>query len=108
GNPELHASNSTLTHWRNEGDVREVQIMAPGLFDGFGVVLTAAAGITFIDLDHVRDPDSGEIQAWALAVVDTFDSWAEISVSGTGLHIFVFGQLPGPGLNNYLDGDPTR
>src|SRR5262245_59654293 len=40
-----------VKHWRTEGDVREVQIMAPELFTGFGVVLIRAARIAFIDLD---------------------------------------------------------
>ena len=84
--------------------MREVQVMAPTLFDGFGIVLTPAAGLTFIDLDDVRDPDTGALDSWAAQMVEKFDSWAEISVSGTGAHIFVHGTLPGPGFNNYLDG----
>jgi putative DNA primase/helicase len=106
--PRAHASNADPTHWRNEGDVREVQIMAPELFDGFGVALVASANLTFIDLDDVRDPDTGAIEPWAMQMVETFDSWSEISVSGEGLHIFVHGRLPGDGLVNYLDGDPER
>jgi hypothetical protein len=106
GNPTRSASNADATHWRNEGDVREVQIMAPELFDGFGVVLTG--DIVFIDLDHVHDPDSGEIEPWAMQMVETLDSWVEVSVSGTGVHIFCFGRLPAAGIANYLDGDPTR
>ncbi len=108
GEPRRPASNANPAHWANEGDVREVQIMAPGRFDGFGVVLTEDARITFIDLDHVRDSDTGAIDSWALKLVETFDSWAEISVSGGGLHIFCGGALPGSGLVGYLDGDPAR
>jgi hypothetical protein len=118
GWPSARASNSeekeaardgTAKHWRNEGDVREVQALAPELFDGFGVVLTAAAGITFIDLDDVRDPDTGSIVApWAARLVDVMDSWTEISVSGTGLHIFALGRLPAGGLVNYLDGQADQ
>src|SRR5262245_34588083 len=66
GWPQAEASNSNPTHWRNEGDVREVQVMAPDLFDGFGVVLTEAAGLVFIDLDHVRDPETGDVDPWAV------------------------------------------
>src|SRR5205814_7275808 len=100
GEPRRLASNKDPAHWRNEGDVREVQIMAPELFDGFGVALTG--GIVFIDLDHVRDPDTG-LEPWAMQMVETFDSWTEVSVSGTGIHIFCFGHLPGAALVNYLD-----
>jgi hypothetical protein len=108
GEPRRRASNGNPTHWRNEGDVREVQILAPTLFDGFGIVLSAQSRITFIDLDDVRDPDTGAIDPWALKLAETFDSWAEISVSGRGLHIFCGGALPGSGLVGYLDGDPAR
>src|SRR5262245_60740828 len=65
GEPRRLASNADPAHWRNEGDVREVLALAPELFDGFGVALTEAAGITFIDLDDVRDPDMGELEPWA-------------------------------------------
>jgi hypothetical protein len=108
GYPSRLAANNNPEHWRNEGDVREVQVMAPELFDGFGVALVALANLTFVDLDHVRDPDTGELEPWATRMVTTFDSWTEISVSGTGLHIFCYGRLPGSGIVNYLDGDPEQ
>jgi hypothetical protein len=108
GYPDRPASNARPQEWRNEGDVREVQVMAPELFDGFGVALVASANITFIDLDDVRDPDTGEVEPWARRLVNIFESWTEVSVSGEGLHIFVHGRLPGPGLSNYLDGDPEQ
>ena len=104
GYPSRHATNNNPEHWRNEGDAREVQIMAPELFDGFGVALIASANLTLVDLDDVRDPDTGELEPWASRMVETFDSWTEISVSGTGVHIFCSGRLPGSGLANYLDG----
>jgi hypothetical protein len=106
GRPSQLASNANPDHWGNEGDVREIQVMAPDLFDGFGVALLG--GIVFIDLDHVRDPVTGAIDAWARDVVKTFNSWTEISASGDGLHVFCLGQLPGSGLVNFLDGDPAH
>jgi len=108
GLPAELASNSKAEHWRGEDDVREVQALAPELFDGFGIVLTASANITFIDIDHVRDSGTGAIASWATRLVNAFDSWSEVSVSGTGLHIFCRGRLPGSGLSNYLDGDPEQ
>ena len=82
--------------------------MAPELFAGFGIVLTESAGLTFIDLDDVRDPESGAIAPWAQQLVDTFNSWREISTSGAGLHIFCVGRLPGAGRSGYLDGVPGQ
>jgi primase-polymerase (primpol)-like protein len=95
GLPDRKAANDRPEHWRNEGDVREVVALAPELFDGFGIVLTAAAGIAFIDLDHVIDPDTGAVAPWAMQMVTTFASFTEISCSGKGLHIFCRGQIPG-------------
>jgi primase-polymerase (primpol)-like protein len=106
GTPSRAASNAHPEQWRTEGDVREVQILAPNLFDGFGVALTG--GVIFIDLDDVRHPVSGVIEDWARELVAIFDSWGEISVSGTGVHIFCLGRLPGGGISNYLDGDPIQ
>src|SRR5262245_30662834 len=108
GWPQAEASNSNPAHARNEGDAREVQIMAPELFDGYGVVLSEAAGLVFIDLDDVRDPDTGEVDLWAQQLVDVFNSFAEVSASGTGVHVFCGGRLPGPGLNSFLDGDGAQ
>ena len=46
-----------------------------------------------VDLDACRDPDSGAIEPWAEGVIDTLDSYTEVSPSGTGIHIFVRGKL---------------
>ncbi|MGJ8545440.1 MAG: DUF5906 domain-containing protein [Sulfitobacter sp.] len=40
-----------------------------------------------IDLDGCRDPETGEIAAWGQAVVTRFDSYADVSPSGTGGHV---------------------
>lgn len=59
-------------------------------FDGIGFVL--GDGITGIDLDHcVTD---GVIEEWAQVIIDSFASYTEYSVSGTGIHILIRGQVP--------------
>jgi DNA-binding transcriptional ArsR family regulator len=58
-----------------------------------GFVLTSS-GFTVIDLDHCRDPDTGIIAEWAWLIIRRLNSYTEISVSGTGVHIIVRGQLP--------------
>jgi hypothetical protein len=60
---------------------------------GIGVVLTREAGVTCIDLDGVLAAD-GTLDTRAQTIVDTCDSFTEISPSGKGLHIFVLGTLP--------------
>ena len=61
-----------------------------------GVILPHANdnNILFVDLDDVRDPETGELTSEARAIVRRLDTWTEVSVSGTGLHMFVFGELP--------------
>ncbi|CAA9257115.1 MAG: hypothetical protein AVDCRST_MAG93-2021 [uncultured Chloroflexia bacterium] len=52
-----------------------------------------------IDLDKCRDPDTGEVEAWALEIVRRLDSLTFVSPTGTGLHIWVKGTLPVDGFN---------
>lgn len=47
-----------------------------------------------IDLDKCRDPNSGRIEEWALRIIRVFDSYTEVSPSGTGVKIFITGSLP--------------
>ena len=66
-------------------------------FSGIGFVLTSVNGFVGVDLDHVRDPATGETKEWAQDIVNRLDSYTEISPSGTGLRIFVYGALPSKG-----------
>jgi hypothetical protein len=50
-------------------------------------------GFIFVDLDHVRKTDTGEIIPWAQELIDQLDSYTEISASGTGFHIICRGKL---------------
>ncbi len=50
--------------------------------------------IVFVDLDAVRIPTTGELHPRARELVDNLASFTEISQSGTGLHLFVYGRLP--------------
>jgi putative DNA primase/helicase len=61
---------------------------------GVGFVLTPEAGFVAIDLDHVRSRATGKIEAWAEEIVQTFDTYTEVSPSGTGLHLWLRGTLP--------------
>jgi primase-polymerase (primpol)-like protein len=63
-----------------------------GFADGVGIVL--GAGLVGIDLDHVRDPATGALDAEAARIVGDLDSYAEVSPSGTGVHVLCRGALP--------------
>lgn len=54
---------------------------------GVGIVLTD--GYAGIDLDGAIGPD-GSLLPWAEEIVDSMDSYTEVSPSGTGVHIIVW------------------
>jgi len=64
-----------------------------GKSDGIGVVMRAGSGIVGIDLDHAID-DAGNVEPNALRIVKMFNSYTELSPSGSGLHIFALADLP--------------
>jgi primase-polymerase (primpol)-like protein len=72
-----------------------------GGLDGIGFVLhrdkEEADGLVGIDLDKCRDPETGAVEEWAAQVVRTINSYTEVSPSGRGLRLFVYGKLPPSG-----------
>ena len=59
--------------------------------DGIGIMF--ANGIFGIDLDHCIDRE-GQLLPFAREIVETVQSYTELSPSGTGLHILCAGRLP--------------
>jgi hypothetical protein len=64
-------------------------------FYGIGFVVTTNDPYVGIDLDKCRDPETGVIEPWALAIVEAFATYTELSPSGTGVHIIGRGSIPG-------------
>jgi hypothetical protein len=56
---------------------------------GIGFVLLDEDDIACIDIDHCVDINSGKIKPEVMEIIKSLDSYTEISVSGTGIHIFV-------------------
>jgi putative DNA primase/helicase len=88
------ASSTNPKTWAPFGDV--VVYAEENRMDGIGFVFTEDDPYTGIDLDKCRDPETGEVATWARKIVAALDSYTEVSPSGTGLHIFIKGTLPGP------------
>ena len=61
----------------------ELSACRAGGFDGVGFML--GDGFVGIDLDDVRDPDTGEMAAEAEELVKVMGTHAEVSPSGTGV-----------------------
>ncbi len=91
------ASHSDPTSWATFDDAVTAYTGIPGLYAGIGFVLSEDDPFCAIDLDRCRDPQSGEVAEWAQRIIDRFRSYAEISPSGTGIHVFMKAKLPGTG-----------
>ncbi|MGA2989333.1 MAG: AAA family ATPase, partial [Candidatus Korobacteraceae bacterium] len=48
---------------------------------------------TYIDIDHVRNHETGDVEEWAEALIAKLDTYTEISFSGTGFHLVARGKL---------------
>jgi hypothetical protein len=71
---------------------------AQRLFMGLGFVLSDNDPFAFIDLDdpfknHPTEAEAKQIIARHLKIVEEFNSYTEVSPSGTGLHIIVIGAV---------------
>ena len=66
----------------------------PAKANGIGFVFTEDDPIVGIDLDDCRDPKSGTLEEWARDIIVRLDSYAEVSPSGTGVHVIAEGELP--------------
>lgn len=62
-----------------------------GGYDGIGFEFMSENGLVGIDLDTVRDPETGWTDPLALEIIDQLDSYTEISPSGYGFHIIARG-----------------
>jgi putative DNA primase/helicase len=56
---------------------------------GIGFVLTEDDPYLAVDFDDVRDPETEDIEDWVLEAIDEWNSYTEISPSGTGLHVWL-------------------
>lgn len=67
---------------------------------GIGFVFSKDDPYTGVDLDTCRDHKTGNIEPWALQIIQDLASYTEISPSGTGLHVISKAALPGGGRKN--------
>lgn len=64
-----------------------------GGYAGIGFALNGPPFIG-VDLDDSVNPETGTIEMWAWEIVEALDTYAEVSPSGTGLRMFLLGELP--------------
>jgi RecA-family ATPase len=83
----LAACNNSAT-WAARSEAERWAAAEHG--DGVGIVLGEIGDTILcgVDLDSCRDRDTEEIEVWALEVIARFDSYTEVSPSGTGVKLF--------------------
>ena len=88
GEGRYKAATSRPATWRDFATACE----HASRFDGIGI--NFAGRLCGVDLDHCRDPQTGELEPWAQEALADLNSYTEASPSGTGLHVLLFGDLP--------------
>lgn len=71
-----------------------VEALRARQFSGIGFVFTANDPYVGVDLDDCRDPETGNIANWAQSIIDAFDTYAEVSPSGTGIKLICRATKP--------------
>ncbi len=90
------ASAVDLMTWATFTDALNAYEAEGSTYDGIGFVFSSGDPYTGIDLDHVRDPDTGDIEEWALKIVNAVPGgYVEVSPSGSGIHIICEGSVRG-------------
>jgi Family of unknown function (DUF5906)/Primase C terminal 2 (PriCT-2) len=91
--PDHYASTNNAETWGSHKQAVE-QVHA-GRADGIGFALRGR-NIGGVDLDHCRDPVTGQIGSWAEEYVRRFpNAYVEATVSGMGLRILGTSELEG-------------
>lgn len=88
-----HADTTAPATWSTFDEA----VTAAPRYDGLGFVFTEADPYFGVDLDGCRNPDTGDIEPWAQAIVDDVTSYTEVTPSGRGLHVIAIGKLPAGG-----------
>ncbi|TXI76858.1 MAG: hypothetical protein E6Q44_14775, partial [Flavobacteriales bacterium] len=95
----LYAKSNDASTWSDF----HTALSACGLhseLEGVGFCFAPDDGLTGIDLDHVFNPETGELQPEAAEILERFQgTYAEISPSGTGLRLFCYGKPKRSGKN---------
>lgn len=89
------AADTRPNEWTNFDTARDA--FNRGGFAGVGFVFNGD-GLAGVDLDHCRDAATGGVEPWAQAIIDSLDTYSELSISGTGVHLLLRGSVP-PGGN---------
>lgn len=83
---DRNASSNDESTW---SDFETVMDAIDDRVPGIGFVLATGDPYVALDLDDCRDPETLEIDQWALDVMHSLNSYSQVSVSNTGVHVFI-------------------
>jgi primase-polymerase (primpol)-like protein len=86
------ASTTDSMTWRTFEEA--VQALQNGRYSGVGFVFSSGDPFAAIDLDAVRDPQTGQLEEWAAEIIRDLNGYAEVSPSEKGVHVIVRGKAP--------------
>jgi len=87
------ASSTDLMTWRTFSEAVSAYERSEPPYDGIGYVF-GPCPFAGIDLDDCRDPETGEVAAFARAILDEVpEGYVEASPSGTGIHVILRGAV---------------
>jgi hypothetical protein len=92
-----HAASDNPATWSTFAEAQMAWKTAQAKYDGIGFVFTKECGVIGVDVDNCvisENEDGLQLNLHALHARSLCDSYAEVSPSGTGIHIIGFGQLP--------------
>lgn len=73
-------------------------------YTGVGYVFTKDDGYVGVDIDHCYDPETGEFNEAAKAIIAKKPTYAEFSPSGDGVHLYFKGKKPSGNSKNSENG----
>ena len=103
-NPHYRNARASVKIPKSWGTLDDALLTAleSGHYSGLGFMLTPP--LVMIDLDHSFDRATQTItDPQAAEIVQSLNSYTELSPSGTGLHILSYGQLPGKGIHTAIE-----
>ena len=88
----MNADSTDAATWTDYDKVVRAYFM--GSFDGIGFVITPTDKFCGVDMDHCRNPETGEIDTEKLNCIKLFNSYTEITPSKTGIRVWIKAKLP--------------
>lgn len=87
------AASTRTGEWTSFIKAKRALEQSEGVYQGIGFVFTKDDPYIGIDLDNIID-DYGNMNKQAKGIIDSLDSYTELSQSGTGVHIIIRGRNP--------------